>query len=470
MMDWKLIDEIHTPEAWIKDVLQKTKQIEQGKAAGVEKKVGQNHREKGYQWPLGAVAGVALCIVVSVSAAAAVSQDFRGWVIEQLFGTDETGEDAENAQVSITKVTLPEGYNLLEDGFLIANYDSEEEEIVYRAEQGELIKCEKKHMESSIDVDGETYHFSFDYAQDEWRIHGYNYEGSVVNVRGYKNTENKAIIWLMMGRLWESYYLDLSTGALTPVVNESKLPELMASVTAASDEAIIAYAVEIEVSPEGTYLLYQSNRDWLPTDSSEEYESTADEYEWFLRNNITGEEIKLEEAPGMLHTNEIGFLDDTHISIASSDKEEVTEIEPGVYYIDEGDPGVYNCETGEWTWMEPGPELDSTYNNSLIYAVSEGEGEVYYDMWTKETYDLSTDDEWDYMYSYVGRDIICLTAEDNTCRVYLVSQRKLLDLGAKTFSDVDSISTVYYLRENVYLFEGKNGDETVGYLMEIQPS
>lgn len=472
-MDWKQIDEIHTPETWIENVLEQTEHLEklseQEKTAEAQKNPGKNHRRKDCQRVLGTAAGIVLCIVVSLSAAAAVSQDFREWVLQQLFNAGETGADVGEEQVKVTRVSLPEGYDMLEDGFLIACYGTEKE-TVYRAENGKLIKCEKKHMESSIEVDGKTYDFSFDYAQDEWRIHGYHYDGAVVKVSGYKNQENKAIIWLKTGRLSESYYLELDTGVLSPVVDESELPELMEAVMAASDEATIIYAMEVEVSPEGTYLLYQSNRDWLPTDPSDEYEPTADEDEWFLRNNITGEEIKLEKVPGVLHTNEIGFLDDTHISIASSNDEEViTELEPGVYYIEEGGPGVYDCETGQWTWMEPGPELGTTYYDSLIYDV-EGKGEVaYYDMWTKEKYVLSTDNEWEHTYSYVGRDTICLVAEDNTCRVYLVPQKKLLDFGAKTFSDVDFISKVFCLKENMYLFEGKKGDEEIGYLMEIQP-
>lgn len=468
MMDWKKVDEIYTPEGWIEDVLQKTEQLKQRKKAEVQKSSDQSYRKRRYRWRLSTAAGIVLCMFLSVSAIAAVSQDFRAWVFQQLFGTDETGTSVREGQAKITKVSLPEGYDMLEDGFLIAHYDTEKE-TVYRAEKGKMIECEKKHMESSIQMNGKTYNFSFDYAQDGWRIHGYHYEGAAVNIRGYKNQENKAIIWLMTDHLWESYYLDLDTGVLSPVVDESELPKLMESVRAVSKEAVIKYAMEVEVSPEGTYLLYQSNRDCLPIDFSDEYESTADEDEWFLKNNITGEEIKLEHVSGVLHTNEIGFLDDTHISVAmSNDEETITAAKSGIYHIEEGGPGVYDCETGEWTWMKPDSELGTTYYNSLIYAI-EGEKDAYYDMWTKERYSLSTDDEWEQLYSCVDRNMICLVGEDNTCKVYLIPQKKLLDFGAKTFSDVDSISNVCCLRENVYLFEGKNGDEEIGYLMEIQP-
>lgn len=65
-------------------------------------------------------------------------------------------------------------------------------------------------------------------------------------------------------------------------------------------EGYVKLATDVHVSPDGTYLLYRSNRDCLTTEKGEYNIDTKGD--WYVQNVLTGKEEFLENAPSYLHS------------------------------------------------------------------------------------------------------------------------------------------------------------------------
>ena len=474
-MDIKKLNEIHAPEEWIEEVYSTVQDMEKRNISG---KISGKNRYNTRR--VAVAAGFVICCIATFSVAAVASSDFRMWLRGQFAledtATGQAGEDAaginenhetqagKNEEPKITRISLPGDTDCIdevENGFLMMNGETEDEKI-YAVSDGELKLCDLKHIQGNIEFHGKSYGYSFDYALQGRRIRAQNFEGAAMFVSGQMPEDNTAIVWFEMENLWNSYYLNLDTGEVVSVVDDGQIEALTAKkypwteVSMDGDEEVnipregfVKYAVDVQMSPEGTYLLYASNRDNLPTDDSQEYD--PDQKEWFVKNRKTGEEKKLEGVSGYLHQNEIGFIDDTHIAIA--------------YMLDDGAPAVYDCETNHLEVYAP---VDgSNYGNSLIYEMGADEqGIVFYDLWTNENYKIAlNEEEWDeYEYFVVDRNLIFF---GGSSKAFLVKEKKLLDWSSEGFSDVDYITEMVNLEDDRYLFFGEKSGEHIGYLLEL---
>ncbi|MFQ9514324.1 MAG: hypothetical protein ACLRZ9_00705 [Eubacterium sp.] len=440
MINFKNINEVHTPETWICETLEQTQNQEKKhikyKKRGVKK--------------LGIAVCAVICCIMSLSVAATVSDNFRDWIKSQI----QRGKRVDKENIRISKVELPKEWDDIRNGFIIVN-EGTKKETTYCVEKGRIKKNERKHAGGKIEAGGKTYEFSFDYEQQGQKIHGYNYTGVIMDVAGYVNKDNCVLLWLVPQKISELYYMNLTTGELNPAVDETQLEEILAEKLKIPDKTKIDYlhyAIEAQISPDGKYILFRSNRNYFLADQWKgEYDKTDEE--WFVKNTVTGEETKIEGAPGYLLDNEIGFVDNIHISLCDETGEKA---------------GVYNCEKKQLTWSEEFKGI--SFGNTMIYVDYDKEGFKVRDELLKKTSFIPADSSWKECGGYWNRNVVCLFHGDEkaACKVYLVKQNKVLDFEHKDFADVDVITDVFGMGEDTYLFIGKKENKKTGYLLELK--
>lgn len=361
-----------------------------------------------------AAAVVLICIFLSVGVVAAISPTFREWLMEQ-FQSEIVPE--------ITKLELPDEVHRIENGFIIQDEESNEE--VYRIKEKKLVLCHTNILQGTVSYDGKQYDYSLKYAKEGKEVYGWNFDGIVIGLNGYDETTG--IIEFMIDDIRSSYFVDYLSGVITPA----------------------AEGFDIHVSTEGSYLLYCSKREYLVNEEGKG--------EWFVQNVKTGEETKLEGASSYLHSSEIGFIDDSHISISWFGDE---------LYPDTFQPAIYDCDTN--TVKKLGEMPGGNYGCTQIYEIVSEQGDYeFIDLYRDETYVIPRSSGARISSSYATRSLICLMENTGTLKAYLINENTALDFDKTAFSDMEEIRGMHDLGNNQYLIEGISNDKQVGYLLEF---
>ncbi len=426
-MDFKVLHEIQTPDSWISEAIAHPR--------------SKPHRPV-YRKAIMAAA-LCLALVLAMGTAAAVSSDFRSWLLGRF------GEEAISANV--TRLALPQNLLEIQDGFLAVGEEGGEI-TVYTLDGIDLSPCEPVSLEGTLTYQGEPYPYSLQYVRRGSQVYAWDCQGGALKLSGYD--EDTGILWLEAGNLRNSYYLDYATSTLTPVIDPSQFSQLLSQTYLWDDggvmrEGYVKLADEVQVSRDGSYLLFGSNVDCL-TDFAGQYQPDA--REWFVQDVKTGEVTKLpDEIPGNLHVDEIGFLDGSHISIG---------------LLEDGQPAVYDCQTGELTPLGGMPGAD--FGNTLIYDIGVQDGQNrFQDLLTGTIYELPAGSSGITGVSKDRRLIYQLS--ETASQIYLTDTHTLLTVE-ETFSDLSQLDGVVSLGEGRYLFLGIQNDIETGWLVEITGS
>lgn len=351
-IDFSQLNTIQTPKSWIADIAnnkaKKRKTLTRSKFTVM-------------------LSSFIIASLFTVSAAATVIPSFYSWLTAQF------GKNA-----SITEVT---GYKVTENGFFTKNGEA------FALEGTELKKINTKTVKG---LKGDNEYF-IEYAIHGNKIHVQNHSGNVIDVTAYN--DEFAIIQFENG----SYFAELSTGALTEVLNEG--------------------VFDLQVSEGGKYLLYHKRTE-----------------EWFVKNIETKEEVWLQKAPEYLFSNEIGFIDGKRIVIGYNEQER---------------PMIYDCETKEYTDLGTMPGSD--FGTTLIYSTGYKNGcYTFKDLLTKQEYKIPSDDTNNVI--IVTRKVICLLSPAGNAIIYLVDQDKTVTFKQETLKKPAEITDVKVIDKNKYLF------------------
>lgn len=351
-IDLSQLNTIQTPKSWITDIAnnkaKKRKTLTRSKFTVM-------------------LSGFIIASLFTVSAAAAVIPNFYSWLTAQF------GKSA-----SITELS---GYKVTEDGFFIKNGET------YVLKGTELKKINTKTVKG---LKGESEYF-IEYTIHGNKIHVQSHSGNVIDVTAYN--EKLAIVQFENG----SYFAELSTGALTEVLNEG--------------------VSDLQVSEGGKYLLYHKRTE-----------------EWFVKNIETKEEVWLQKAPEYLFSNEIGFIDDKRIVIGYNEQER---------------PMIYDCETKEYTDLGTMPGSD--FGTTLIYSTGYENGcYTFKDLLKKQEYEIPSQDTNNVV--IVTREAICLLSPARNAVIYLIDEDKTVTFKSEALENPTEITDVKVIDKNKYLF------------------
>lgn len=388
-----------------------------------------------------------ICIVISTSVAAAislVSPTFRQWLMEQLH----------DIQPEIRKMILPEGINGFENGFLVKNMDGENTRV-YRIEDEQVVLCETRIWKSYVIFNEEKYEFSFKYVLNGKDVYAWDYEGAAISLTEYD--EHTGIVWLSMDNVWNSYYIDYyAESKPQPVVDPNAFKNLWSKRYYWDDngektEGYVKLATDVQSSPDGSYLLYRSNRDCLISeDGKYNIESKG---RWYIQDTDTREEHELREAPDYLHGSEISFIDD-HLILISFNEE------------NNGRPTVYNCILKkEETLVLSSPDL---YKYSQMYEVTETEEKYqFWDIYQSKMYELPKSSEAKVQASYVSPNLICIIEDTGAWKVCFTLEDVVLDFKKGLFEEIGEIDCIYDLDDKRFVIMGSEQGKPVGYYIDF---
>ncbi len=311
------------------------------------------------------------------------------------------------------KITKFIGYEVTPNGFFIKDGD------VNYFDGNKLTKLSEKRISGTKIYNDERYSFSFDYVIQDGEIYTKNQSKNIVKITSFD--ENNAIIWLDLGTLWNSYFINLETGDLTPIVEEED---------DFAKGGKLKLAIDVEVSENQKYLLYRSNRYTSKTDGNKG--------EWFLREVATGAETRLEKVPAELFSDEIGFIGESSLAIA---------------YNENLCPMVFNCETNEYKVFDR--VEGSEFGNSFIYQIGYEEGAyIFKDIYTDKTYELQSDRCDNIVVA--TREMICLMSPQGEANLYLINQDKAISFQNDMLSGIIEINDARMIRGDVYLSVAPN--------------
>lgn len=378
-MDFKNLDKIRTPYDWKNDIL----------------KTDINKRRPMIRSKLAVIISLYTVLTAFTITAVAAAPDFYEWLTEQL------GNDVQIIEFN--------GYEITESGFF------QKENSIYYLDDDKLVEIPEKTLLGSKNYNGKIYDFTFKYFLENDKIHISSKSENIIEVTAFNN--DYAIIWLDLGKLWNSYFINLKTGVLKPIVDENRF-----SVS----DGKLKLATDVKVSDNRNYLLYRSNRDASKTDMSKG--------EWFVQNIKTGVEFKLEEASEKLFSNEIGFIDDTHIFISFGETFRSM---------------IFDCETNSYTDL--GNIEGSEFGNSLIYYTNYENGNyIFYDLYADKIYKIKQSDTNRSV--IVTREFICLLSSNGSADIYLIPQNKTISFKSDRLSGGMSVNDVKAIDEDTYLF------------------
>jgi len=376
-MNLNQLNKIKTPDSWINDTLD----FKSGKKPSVHKRIT----------PI--IAACLVTLTLTTGVCAMVLPSFSQWIYAQ-FGKD----------VEITKLV---GYQMTENGFFI------KDGVINYFDGQELVSLQSKSINGQKVYNNKTFDFNFDYVIKNGKIYTQNMSDNIISVTSFDN--NTAIIWLDMGTLWNSYFIDLNSGKLKPIVDEDGY---------SVNQGKLKLATDVQVSENQKYLLYRSNRFTSKTDGNKG--------EWFVQEVATGKEILIKKASTELFSNEIGFIDETNIAIC---------------YNDELCPMIYDCKTNEYTIFDI--VKGSEFGNSLIYYVGYKDGiYTFKDIHTERTYKLNSKSDNNAV--VVTRELICLLSPEGNIDLYLIDQNKTISFKSNTLCDVKEINDIKILQDSTY--------------------
>lgn len=378
-MDFKKINEIHTPENWVSDALncteKETKRCFRPRIASI-------------------ITACAVMVVISISAVAALPGIYE-WLSAQ-FGQG----------VSVTELS---GYEITDDGFFVKDGGAS---II---DQGALTALDTKSVKGQVSYGKTVYDYSFDYALHGDKIHVLNNSENVIKVTSFDS--ELAIVWLDMGNLWNSYYVNLITGETESVAD-------IDGYESAKD--LLKLAIDVKASQNQKYLLYRSNRDTLNKEGSKG--------EWYVQNVKTKSETKLKRAPEYLSVDEIDFIDGSRIVIA---------------YDENSNPLIYDCDKNEYTDLGQMPGSD--FGTTLIYSTEYTDGSyIFKDLLVDKTYSIKEENKDNAV--IVTREFISLLSPEGNANVYLIDDDKHIEFDCEALADLSGLSDVKVIDERTYVF------------------
>ena len=333
-------------------------------------------------------------VVISISAVAALPGIYE-WLSAQ-FGQG----------VSVTELS---GYEITDDGFFVKDGGAS---II---DQGALTALDTKSVKGQVSYGKTVYDYSFDYALHGDKIHVLNNSENVIKVTSFDS--ELAIVWLDMGNLWNSYYVNLITGETESVAD-------IDGYESAKD--LLKLAIEVKASQNQKYLLYRSNRDTLNKEGSKG--------EWYIQNVKTKAETKLKRAPEYLSVDEIDFIDGSRIVIA---------------YDENSNPLIYDCDKNEYTDLGQMPGSD--FGTTLIYSTEyTDESYIFKDLLVDKIYSIKEENKDNAV--IVTRKFISLLSPEGNANVYLIDEDKHIEFDCEALADLSGLSDVKVIDEKTYVF------------------
>lgn len=392
---------------------------------------------------------VLLLSIGSIHVAAANIPSFRSF-LENIFSNN-------NRSVSvIPQDQLPEiGSYEVQNSFLITNLDSSMQKI-FALQNGKLNEVTPKTCEGYTLYDGKKITYSFQYAMNGDDVYGFAFEGAARELTSYPGAVNSAILTLSINEKFDdSWYVDLISGELSPLVNRDRADEIyqmkaihsMLTVDGVDSwEARKTYAVDIKASPNGDYILFQSNRDDLvtsPLTKTSEITENSKHRHWFLHNTKTKEEIRLDFIDWFLATGYIFWIDMENIAVLN--------------YDDTNEcwrPILYNTTTKEQTVL--GPVKGGDHKYTLIFDEPTEDGLTIYDYLHNNTVQFTLE-ETDSFITYFSNTNLQFFRKDGSILLYDLKTREKIVIDQvksfmnKEYGDEESVYSIFELDNKTLL-------------------
>ncbi|WP_066714670.1 hypothetical protein [Clostridium sp. Marseille-P299] len=453
-------EEIKAPEQWKNDV----------KNISVDYKIMNNNMKIHYRKLVLKISIIlTLIIIVSIGGirvAAANIPSFRAF-IEDIFGSNE-----DSIKVTLQEQIPKVGAYDVDSSFLIINKDSSNQ-IIYALQNGSLKEVTPKRCEGYVYYDNKKYIFAFQYAINGDEVYGFSYEGVAVGLVSHPGAINSAIVMFSIDDKFEdAWYIDLLTGELSPLVNREDAEELfhrkaIHSIVAVdgveSWDARKTYATEIKPSPNGDYILFQSNRDDLvsePLTKDSELKQNSKLRHWFLHDNNTNEEIRLDFIDWSLSVGYIFWIDDETIAVLNYDDEK-----------EEWWPILYNAKAKEQQIL--GPVKGGDHKYTLIFDERTDTQLIIHDLLHDKTIPFSLE-ETDSNVTYFSNSNLQFFRKDGSILFYdlvegkkrIINQSKNFDIGQKSGEYVDFIHELD--TDTLLLISVLNVDQHQYYLISYE--